>query len=151
MGGYGGTSGRKKERCYYDTGNKKVTDKNAVAVAEHYLREGKYVAFLKKRDPIKRPDLSLDHEMIVEVKGVESLSSNKMKTRIEEGFTQILVEWSMYPKEKRHPGKVVILSLHDNFKESYNAALEGYKLAKLDGYIYGAVEFWHNGKIYELK
>ncbi|MBQ7501112.1 hypothetical protein IJT93_00150 [bacterium] len=151
MGGYGGTSGRKKERCYYDTGNKKVIDNNAITVAEHYLREGKYVAFLKKLDPIKRPDLSLDHEMIVEVKGVTSLKYDRMRFRIADGFDQIQKEWSMYPKGKRHPGKVIILSLNDNFDESYKAAVKGYRIAKSEGSVHGTVEFWHHGQIYELK
>ena len=37
MGGYGGASGRVKDKCYYDTGGHKVKDKNAVEVAEHYI------------------------------------------------------------------------------------------------------------------
>ena len=36
---------RGKNKTYYDTGGHKVTDKNAVTVAEYYIDEGKYVAF----------------------------------------------------------------------------------------------------------
>lgn len=49
MGGYGGASGRIKDKCYYDTGGHKVKDKNAIEVAEHYIEEGKYVAFLQEK------------------------------------------------------------------------------------------------------
>lgn len=151
MGGYGGASGRKKERCYYDTGNKKVTDKNAVAVAEHYLREGKYVAFLKEKPPHKRPDLSVDHEILVEVKGMESMDPDRVKNNIRKGFKQINSDLELYTEENRHPGKVIILSRHSNVQASYEVALEGYHKAKSQGFVHGTVEYWNNGYIIELK
>lgn len=49
MGGYGGLSGklrRQKDGCYYDSGNNKVTDRNAIIAAGFYLDWGMYVVFL---------------------------------------------------------------------------------------------------------
>ena len=60
MGGYGGALGRVKEKCYYDTGGHKVKDKNAIEVAEHYMSEGKEVAFLQEKQNEKRPDLLVE-------------------------------------------------------------------------------------------
>ena len=73
MGGYGGSSGRKKDKCYYDTGNHKVTDKNAIEVAEYYLKHGEYVAFLEEKPNQKRADLSLNRKQHIEVKGITTL------------------------------------------------------------------------------
>ncbi|MBQ7630577.1 MAG: hypothetical protein IJS81_10260 [Selenomonadaceae bacterium] len=55
MGGYGGASGRVKDRCYYDSGGNKVTDKNAIMAAEYYINLGMYVVFLQENR--SRPDL----------------------------------------------------------------------------------------------
>ena len=150
MGGYGGSSGKTKGKCYYDTGGHKVKDQNAIDVAERYISEGSYVAFLKEKPPEKRPDLSVDGEFLVEVKGMTSTSPNRVAKNIKEAFSQILSELSHYPEDEQHPGKVIILSRHDNFTEGYNAALEGYHLAKAQGYVHGMVEFWHGDNIFYL-
>lgn len=151
MGGYGGVRGKKKGRCYYDTGGHKVIDKNAITVAEKYIREGTYVAFLQQKPPAQRPDLSVDGKILVEVKGMTSIRPHKVETNIRDGFKQIIAEQSRYPEESRHPGKVIILSKHDNFNDGYYAAQEGYKMAKKNGFVHGKVEFWYNDKIYELE
>ena len=80
MGGYGGASGKIKDRCYYDTGGHKVTDNNAIEVAETYINEGKYVAFLMKRDPRIQADLSVEG-IHTEVKGLHTLDSTKISKR----------------------------------------------------------------------
>lgn len=151
MGGYGGVRGKAKGKCYYDTGNHKVTDKNAIAVAEKYIKEGTYVSFLQQKPPSQRPDLSVDGKLLVEVKGMTSTKPHKTETNIRDAFRQIMAEQANYPKDKRHPGKVVILSKHENFEEGYRAAREGYRLAKEHGFVHGKVEFWHNGHVYELE
>ena len=38
MGGYGGASGKKKDRYYEDSHGDKVRDKNAIIAAEYYLK-----------------------------------------------------------------------------------------------------------------
>lgn len=48
MGGYGGKSGRQKDKCYLNTAGMPVKDANAIFVAEHYLHQEKYVAFWQK-------------------------------------------------------------------------------------------------------
>ena len=73
MGGYGGASNRdpKKDGCYKDSEGKiKIKDKNAIAVAEYYLREGKYVVFYHEDGVNKVPDLSVDGKIVVEVSQV---------------------------------------------------------------------------------
>ena len=151
MGGYGGIGGKVKGKCYYNTGGHKVKDKNAIEVAEHYINNGIYVAFLKEKPPSKRPDLSVDNKFLVEVKGMTSVIPHKFETNIAEGFKQIADEWSKYPKVNHHPGKVVILSRHENFSEAYEAAKIGYTMAKERGCVKGDVEFWYHGNIYKLK
>lgn len=149
MGGYGGSSGKVKDKCYRDTGGHKVTDQNSIEVAEHYIREGKYVAFLQQKPPAKRADLSVEGTH-VEVKGMSSIKPNKFTNNIREAFEQLESDLSRYSKDNRKPGKVVILSKHQNFEEAYKAALQGYADAKRRGYVKGTVEFWHNGVIYVL-
>ena len=151
MGGYGGASGRFKGKCYYDTGNRKVIDKNAIEAAEYYIREGKYVAFLKQNPPDRRPDLSIDRELLVEVKGMSSTIPHKAESNIKKAFEQIASYWSHYPEDERHPGKVVILSRHESFEEAYNAVREGFKVAKARGYVHGPVEFWYHGQIHVME
>ena len=150
MGGYGGASGKAKGKCYYDTGGHKVTDKNAIEVAEHYIREGKYVAFLQQKPPDKRADLSVEGSH-VEVKGISSTNPSQIASKICQGFRQLEADMSRYAKEDRKPTKVVILSKHENFSDGYRAACEGYKEAKRKGHVNGTVEFWYNDKIYVLE
>ena len=152
MGGYGGASGRVKDNCYRDTeGVYKVKDPNAIAVAEYYLSLGMYVAFYHE-DGKPRPDLSVDLKMVVEVKGVSSPNSTRIKDNIKKASSQIDAELSKYPEDKRHPGKIVLLSLHSSFEIGYRAAYEGYQNAKREGLVNldYSVEFWFNGEIHIL-
>ena len=80
MGGYGGASGRIKDKCYYDTGGHKVKDKNAIEVAEHYIEEGKYVAFLQEKNGQPRADLSVEGQHI-EVKGLSSVNPDNIEKK----------------------------------------------------------------------
>ena len=150
MGGYGGASGNAKGKCYYDTGGHKVTDKNAIEVAEHYIREGKYVAFLQQKPPDKRADLSVEG-FHVEVKGISSTNPSQVASKIKQGFEQLEVDMSRYSKEDRRPTKVIILSKHESFSEGYNSACEGYKEAVRKGDVKGSVEFWYHNKIHILR
>ena len=88
MGGYGGSSGRTKDTCYRDTGRHKVTDKNAIEVAEHYIDEGKEVAFLQEKPNTKRPDLLVEKELLVEVKGMSSKNPGQVADNIKKAFTE---------------------------------------------------------------
>lgn len=152
MGGYGGTSGRVKDNCYRDTGGiYKVKDPNAIEVAEYYLSLGMYVAFYHEGNS-PRPDLSVDLEMVVEVKGISSSNSTRIKENIKKASSQIDAELSKYPEEKRHPGKIVLLSRHSSFEVGYRVAYEGYQKAKRENAVNPnyTVEFWFKGEIHIL-
>ena len=155
-GGYGGESGkarRKKDGCYKDSHDDKVTDKNAIEVADYYMSLGMYVVFLhEKPEEGGRPDLLVDYKFLVEVKGIFSTKANKISNRINEAFGQIEDEWSRYPEEKpKPPGKVIILSRHETFEIGFRAFCEGYKEAKRKGFIRGEVEFWFHGEIHTFE
>lgn len=152
MGGYGGASGRIKDGCFRDTeGVYKVKDPSAIAVAEYYLSLGMYVAFYHEDGTLK-PDLTVDWKIVVEVKGVSSPNSTRIKHNIDKANAQITAELSKYPEDKRHPGKIILFSLHSSFEIGYQAAYEGYQKARREGLVNSsyAVEFWFGGKIYIL-
>lgn len=149
MGGYGGSSGRIKEKAYYDTGGHKVTDKNAISVAECYINQGKYAAFLQEKKGQKRADLSIDG-VHTEVKGMSSLSTNKVANNIREAFEQIAADNKRYSKDTHRDGKVVILSKYSNIRLAYKTIYGGYRKARTKGYVKGDVELMHNGKIYKI-
>ncbi len=152
MGGYGGASGRTKTKCYYDTGGHKVTDKNAIAVAEEYIKEGKYVAFLQEKPNQNRADLSVEG-VHVEVKGITSLGANNIEKRLKHAFEQIHGDDNHYPSETHREGKVVILSKHDASVSKdtiLDAMKKGYQQAYRKGYITGKLEVWIRGERYLL-
>lgn len=131
MGGYGGSSSAIKGKCYYDTGGHKVTDRNAITVAESYINEGKYVAFLQEKHGQERADLSVEG-VHTEVKGLTTLSADKIGKRIEKADSQIQADDTKYPSNTHRQGKVILLSKHGNdiskeeiiakMKEGFNKA-----------------------------
>ena len=152
MGGYGGASGKLKEKCYYDTGGHKVTDKNAIEVAEHYISEGKYVAFLQQRPPDKCADLSVAGQH-VEVKGLKTLNPDNIEGRIRVAFEQIHGDDHRYSSEAHREGKVVLLSRHDKSigdAQILDAMRRGFLSAEHKGYVTGKLEVWIRGTIYML-
>ncbi len=152
MGGYGAASGRVKDKCYYDSGNHKVTDKNAITVAEKYIKEGKYVVFLQEKPKQNRADLSVDG-VHTEVKGLTTLNPNTISDKIEHAFIQIHGDDYKYPPEKRREGKVILLSKHDKSvsKERIVEAMKkGYEIAKRKGEISGKIEIWVRDEIIKL-
>ena len=152
MGGYGGASGKVKEKCYYDTGGHKVTDKNAIEVAEYYINEGKYVDFLQEKPPRNRADLSVEGQHI-EVKGLATLNPNTIEARLKHAFTQIHGDDDRYHSETHKEGKVILLSRHDNGisdEQILNAMRKGFLSAEHKGYVTGKLEVWIRGKIYAL-
>lgn len=155
MGGYGGSSGkarRMKDGCYKDSEGDKVIDKNAIEVAEYYLREGKYVVFYHEDGIHNVPDLSVDFKMVVEVKGVSSLNPTRIKENIEKATLQIEARLSKYPEGDRHEGKIVLLSRYtQSFEVGYRVVYEGYQRAKREGVARFRVEFWFHGEIHVLE
>ncbi len=152
MGGYGASSGKLKDKCYYDTGGHKVKDKNAIAVAEQYIAEGKYVAFLQEKKNQRRADLSVDGQH-VEVKGLETMNPDNVEGKLKHAFEQIHGDDSRYPADTHRGGKVVILSKHDSSisEESiYEVMKQGFLSAERKGYVTGKLELWIRGKIYKL-
>ncbi len=149
MGGYGGASGRGKTKTYYDTGGHKVKDANAVTVAEYFIGKGKYVAFLQEKPPQKRSDLSIER-VHTEVKGMSSLSTNKVANNIKEAFEQVSADNSRYSPETHRDGQVVILSKYPNIKTAYKTVWGGYRKAKGKGYVQGNVLLMHDGKLYKI-
>ena len=115
------------------------------------MRLGVYVAFYHEGDN-PRPDLSVDLKMVVEVKGISSKNSTRIKENIEKASSQIDAELSKYPEDKRHPGKIVLLSLHSSFEIGYKVAYEGYQKAKREGVVNldYTVEFWFDEEIHIL-
>ena len=144
MGGYGGSSHRTKGKCYYDTGGNKVTDKNAITVAEAYIREGKYVAFLQEKKGQERADLSVEG-VHTEVKGLTTIKPDKIKERIEKANSQVKADDYRYPEETHRKGKVVLLSKHSGEVSSdtiIEKMKEGMRRAELNGHIEAKVELW---------
>ncbi len=154
MGGYGGASGRNKDKdgCYYDSGNNKVIDKNAIAVAEYYMDLGMYVVFLQEKlGEGGRPDLLVDYEFFVEVKGIESLRAGNISKQIKHASKQISDERARLSEVNRLPGKIIILSLHADFEVGFKAVNDGYQEAKRKNQVHFQTEFWFNGEIHILE
>lgn len=156
MGGYGGLSGklrRQKDGCYYDSQKDKVTEKSSIMAAEYYLKMGMSVVFLheKKNDGEYRPDLLVDYKFLVEVKALTSLSPSGISKRIIHASEQIESENSRRPNDKQLPGKIVIISLHENFEAGFKAVYEGYQEAKRKNKVHFQVEFWFNEEIHVLE
>ena len=152
-GGYGGASGknrRKKDGCYYDSQNYKVTEKSSIMAAEYYLDWGLYVVFLHQ-DRITRPDLLVDFKFLAEVKGVVSLNPSQIAKQIRKASNQISDELARLPEDKQLPGKIVIISLHETFEAGFNAVYEGYQEAKRKYQVNFMVEFWFHGDVHVLE
>ena len=155
MGGYGGASGkerRKKDGCYKDSQDEKVTDKNAIIAAEYYLKWGMSVVFLhEKPKEGGRPDLLVDYEFFAEVKGIVSTKSSTISKQLKHASKQISDELARRPEDKQLPGKIVIISLHESFEIGFRAVYEGYQEAKRKNQIHFPIEFWFNGEIHILE
>ena len=152
MGGYGGSGGAIKGKCYYDTGGHKVTDKNAITVAESYINEGKYVAFLQEKHGQERADLSVEG-VHTEVKGLTTLSADKIGKRIEKANSQVQADDSKYSSDTHRQGKVILLSKHgsDISKDTIIAKMkEGLHKAQKNGPIKSKVEVWIGDQRIEL-
>jgi len=152
MGGYGGSSDRGKEKTYRDTGGHKVTDKNAIFVGEHYIDEGKYVAFLQEKEGQNRADLSVDGQH-VEVKGLSTLNPDNVEGKLKHAFIQVDADNPRYPAETHREGKVIILSKHPAGTDEsliYEKMYAGFLSAQHKGYVTGKVELWVNNKIYQF-
>ena len=149
MGGYGGASGRVKDKCYYDTGGHKVKDQNAVAVGEYYIKQGKYVVFLKQIPDENRADMSVEG-VHVEVKGMSSPNPGQVAKNIKKGFIQVDADNKRYPKETHRSGVVVILSEYKTLEEAQRIVKAGYDEAVRKGYVTGSVKLLHDGKIYNI-
>lgn len=155
MGGYGGIQGAEKEKNqpYKTTKGFKVKDKNAIEVAEYYINEGKYVAFLNENPPHHRADLSVEGHH-VEVKGITTLKPNNIDKTLEKAFLQIHGDEYRYEPETYRSGKVILLSRHDKSisdEQIYEAMYKGYESAKRKGFITGGLEFWIRGKIHVIE
>ena len=155
MGGYGGLSGklrRQKDGCYYDSGNNKVTDKNAIIAAGFYLDLGMYVVFLQEKpEEGGRPDLLVDYQFFAEVKGIGSIKAGTISKQIKHASKQISDELARLPADKQLPGKIVVISLHESFEVGFKAISEGYQEAKRKNQVHFQVEFWFQGKITVLE
>jgi len=149
MGGYGGASGKTKDKCYRDTGGNKVKDKNAIEVAEYYIKNGKYVAFLQEKDGQKRADLSVDGQH-VEVKGMSSPNPSQVAKNLKKGLKQVDAENKRYPEATHRKGTVVILSEYPSFEEAKRIVTTGYNEAVRKGYVTGNVKLFHDGVMYDI-
>lgn len=155
MGGYGGIQGAEKEKNqpYETTKGEAVKDPNAIEVAEYYINEGKYVAFLHENPPHNRADLSVEGHH-VEVKGLTTLNPDTIDKRLKEAFIQIHGDDYRYEPDTYRSGKVILLSRHDKSiseEQIYNAMYKGYEITKRKGLVTGELEFWIRGKIYVIE
>ena len=149
MGGYGGASGKIKDGCYYDSeGVNKIKDKNAIEVAEYYLSLGMYVVFYHENGIDYVPDLSVDGRLVVEVKGISSMNSTRIKENIAKANEQVDTKLSQYPEDERHEGKIVLVSRYASAEIGFRVAYEGYQKAKNEGLVSYQVEFWVHGDIH---
>lgn len=151
MGGYGAGSTKVKGSHYTDTKGFKVSDKNAIEVAEYYIKQGKYVAFLHEGKH-RRADLSVGGRH-VEVKGLTTLSPSTIEKHLENAFQQVDGDRYRYPPKTWREGKVVLLSRHDSSVSRItilDAMRKGFESAQRKGEITGKVEVWIRGKIYKL-
>ncbi len=149
MGGYGGKSGRQKDKCYLNTAGMPVKDANAIFVAEHYLRQGKYVAFLaEKPNDHRRVDLMVEGAP-VEVKGVETFKSNTVCNssifKAREQMRQTIAESKFY--EHKEGSKIVLLSRHKRAidgERAVSAIISGYQEALRKGIVSkkDKIEYW---------
>ena len=117
--------------------------------AEFYLEWGMYVVFL--HEYYSRPDLLVDFNFLVEVKGVQSPNPSQVARQIKKASRQIASEHSKYPADKRLPAKIVLISLHTDFEVGFRVISEVYKEAKRKNQVNFPVEFWLNGEITILK
>ena len=144
MGGYGGSSDKTKDKCYYDTGGHKVRDNNAITVAEAYIREGKYVAFLETKQDQERADLSVDG-VHTEVKGLTTLNPDKISERIIKANSQVQADNYKYPIDTHRQGKIILLSKHSR-DTSHDTILikmkDGLRKAQRTSQITAKVEVW---------
>ena len=146
-GGYGGESGkarRKKDGCYYDSGNDKVTDKNAMIAAEYYLDLGMYIVFL--HEYYSRPDLLVDFNFLAEVKGIGSDKSGTISKQIKHASRQIENELAHRSEDDQLPAKIIIISSHASFEIGFDAINKGYQEAKRKNQVHFPVEFWFRGE-----
>ncbi len=152
MGGYGGIRGKVKEKCYYDTGGHKVKDNNAIIVAETYMKEGKYVAFLQVKENQERADLSVEG-VHTEVKGLTTLKPDKISERIEKADRQVQADDYKYPADTHRQGKIILLSKHgkDVPRETIIGKMrEDLHKAQMNGPITAKVEVWIGEEHIEL-
>ena len=129
-----------------------MTDKNAITVAEYYINEGKYVAFLQEKSGQERADLSVEG-VHTEVKGLTTLSSDKIGKRIEKADSQVHADDSKYPADTNRQGKIILLSKHgsDIPKDKIIAKMkEGLHKAQKNGTIKSKVEIWIGDQKIEL-
>ena len=168
MGGYGAGSKNKKGKCYKDTYKNPVSGNNpAVPVAEYYINQGKYVAFLGEIKPKKgdskeeqkekqgkqRADLSVEG-VHIEVKGIETtVNPSTIADHIEKGFNQVYADNYRYDVETHREGKVIFYSRHPAQYSSHeieHSVREGFAEALRKGDVRGKVELWLRGQIIKL-
>lgn len=160
MGGYGGESGKGKDKCYLNTAGNPVKDANAIFVAEHYLHQGKYVAFLAETpNEHRRADLMVEGAPI-EVKGLETSKANTICNssifKASEQIRQTIAESKFY--EHKEDCKIILLSRHKKNAEgvlAIPAVMEGYREALRKGIVSekDKIEYWYkrDGKMRILK
>lgn len=82
----------------------------------------------------QRADLSVEG-VHIEVKGMSSLSTNKVANNINEAFEQVNADNYRYPKESHRKGAVVILSKYSDIKIAYKTVFGGYRKTKSKGFV----------------
>lgn len=104
---------------------------------------------LQEKPPEKRADLSIEG-VYTEVKGMSSLSTNKVANNIKEAFEQVAADNKHYSPDTHRDGQVIILSKYSDLRTAYKTVWGGYRNAKGKGYVQGNVLLMHGGKLYKI-
>lgn len=131
-----------KQISYTDSGGHKVTDKNAIFVAERYIDQGYEVVFRQKHDPDKSLDLTIkssDDETFIkniEVKGITSINPSQIASRIRKANDQIAAGDTI----------AIYLPEYHNDAAGRDFAEKGIAEARRKGLIKGPIEVWFSDK-----
>ncbi|MBQ7630578.1 MAG: hypothetical protein IJS81_10265 [Selenomonadaceae bacterium] len=92
----------------------------------------------------------VDFKFLAEVKGITSPNPGQVSKQIAKASLQIERELALYSEDQRLPAKIILISLHTDFKVGYRALYEGYQEAKRKNKVHFQTELWINGEIKTL-
>ena len=79
------------------------------------------------------------------------IKAGTISKQIKHASKQLSDEQARFSEGNQLPGKIVILSLHADFKAGFKAVNDGYQEAKRKDQVHFQTEFWFNGEIHILE